>query len=53
MADPPLVVLRAHDLTSAAATVEQARLQAISVDGLTRLSLRTVSAGRTRIDCWP
>jgi 3,4-dihydroxyphthalate decarboxylase len=50
MADRPVVVLRAHGLTSAAATVEQAVLQAISVDGLARLSLRIVSAGGTLAD---
>jgi 3,4-dihydroxyphthalate decarboxylase len=50
MADRPVVVLRAHGVTSAAATVEQAVLQAISVDGLARLSLRIVSAGGTLLD---
>ncbi|HLU56116.1 MAG TPA: class II aldolase/adducin family protein [Pseudonocardia sp.] len=50
MADRPVVVLRAHGLTSAAESVEQAVLQAISVDRLARLSLRVVSAGGTLVD---
>ncbi|MGY0063490.1 class II aldolase/adducin family protein [Streptomyces sp. LZ34] len=45
MAGRPVVVLRAHGLTSAASSVEQAVLQAISVDQLAGLSLRIVSAG--------
>lgn len=50
MGQRPVVVLRAHGLTSAAAGVEQAVLQAIAVDGLARLSLRVVSAGGTLAD---
>jgi ribulose-5-phosphate 4-epimerase/fuculose-1-phosphate aldolase len=50
MAGRPVVVLRAHGLTSAAPTVEQAVLQAISVDGIARLSLRIVAAGGTLVD---
>lgn len=46
----PVVLLRGHGLTSAAATVERAVLQAISVDGLARLSLKIVSAGGTLVD---
>jgi ribulose-5-phosphate 4-epimerase/fuculose-1-phosphate aldolase len=46
----PVVLLRGHGLTSAAACVEQAVLQAISVDRLARLSLRVVSAGGTLAD---
>jgi 3,4-dihydroxyphthalate decarboxylase len=46
----PAVLLRGHGLTSAAACVEQAVLQAISVDRLARLSLRIVSAGGTLAD---
>ncbi|SFO55651.1 3,4-dihydroxyphthalate decarboxylase [Pseudonocardia ammonioxydans] len=50
LGERPVVLLRAHGLTSAAATVEQAVLQAVSVDGLARLSLRIVSAGGTLVD---
>ncbi len=45
MAGRPVVILRAHGLTSAAMSVEQAVLQAVSVDRLAELSLRVVSAG--------
>ncbi|MEU9348517.1 class II aldolase/adducin family protein [Streptomyces sp. NPDC048278] len=45
MGERPVVLLRAHGLTSAAATVEQAVLQAVSVDQLAGLSLRIVGAG--------
>lgn len=45
MAGRPVVVLRGHGLTSAAPTVVQAVLQAISVDQLARLSLAVVTAG--------
>ena len=50
LGDRPVVLLRGHGLTSAAACVEQAVLQAISVDRLARLSLRVVSAGGTLAD---
>jgi 3,4-dihydroxyphthalate decarboxylase len=50
MGGRPVVVLRAHGLTSAAAGVEQAVLQAVSVDQLAHLSLRVVSAGGTLVD---
>ncbi|GAA5136282.1 class II aldolase/adducin family protein [Pseudonocardia adelaidensis] len=50
MGERPVVVLRAHGLTSAAAGVERAVLQAIAVDGLARLALRVVSAGGTLAD---
>ena len=50
MGERPVVVLRGHGLTSAAATVEQSVLQAISVDRIARLSLRVVSAGGTLDD---
>ncbi|GAB3348235.1 class II aldolase/adducin family protein [Amycolatopsis echigonensis] len=50
MAGRPVVILRGHGLTSAADTVEQAVLQAISVDGLARLSLKVVSAGGVLTD---
>lgn len=41
----PVVLLRGHGLTSAAETVEQAVLQAISVDTLAGLALQVASAG--------
>ncbi|MEU6700893.1 class II aldolase/adducin family protein [Pseudonocardia sp. NPDC046786] len=50
MGDRPVVVLRGHGLTSAAVTVEQAVLQAVSVDGLARLSLQVKAAGGTLVD---
>ncbi|MGM9474606.1 class II aldolase/adducin family protein [Pseudarthrobacter sp. YS3] len=45
MGDRPVVLLRGHGLTSAAETVEQAVLQAISVDTLAALSLQVTAAG--------
>jgi ribulose-5-phosphate 4-epimerase/fuculose-1-phosphate aldolase len=50
MGDRPVVVLRGHGLTSAAASLEGAVLQALSVDRLARLSLRVVAAGGTLRD---
>lgn len=50
MGDRPVVILRGHGLTSAAKTVEQAVLQALSVDALARLSLTIVSAGGTLVN---
>jgi ribulose-5-phosphate 4-epimerase/fuculose-1-phosphate aldolase len=50
MGERPVVVLRGHGLTSVAATVEQAVLQALSVDRLAALSLRVVAAGGTLQD---
>lgn len=50
LGDRQVVLLRAHGLTSAADTVEQAVLQAISVDRLSRLALDITSAGGTLID---
>ncbi|OCB30587.1 3,4-dihydroxyphthalate decarboxylase [Mycobacterium malmoense] len=47
MRDRPVVILRGHGLTSAAATVQQAVLQAISLDALARMSLRVRAAGGT------
>ena len=41
----PVVICRGHGITSAAATVPQAVLQAISLDALARMSLRVRSAG--------
>ena len=46
----PVVILRGHGITSAAASVEQAVLQAISLDQLARMSLRMRSAGGTLRD---
>lgn len=45
MGGRPVVVLRAHGLTSAAATVADAVLQAISVDTIARMSLTVRAAG--------
>ncbi|ABK05805.1 MULTISPECIES: class II aldolase/adducin family protein [Micrococcaceae] len=45
MGDRPIVLLRGHGLTSAAETVEQAVLQAISVDTLAGLSLQVTASG--------
>ncbi|WP_198417717.1 class II aldolase/adducin family protein [Cryobacterium sp. TMT1-66-1] len=50
MDERPVIVLRGHGLTSAAATVEQAVLQAISVDNLARLSLQIRAAGGELVD---
>ncbi|OBH50100.1 class II aldolase/adducin family protein [Mycobacterium mantenii] len=46
----PVVICRGHGTTSAAATVPQAVLQAISLDALARTSLRVVAAGGTLRD---
>ena len=46
----PVVICRGHGITSAAATVPQAVLQAISLDALARMSLRVRSAGTTLQD---
>jgi ribulose-5-phosphate 4-epimerase/fuculose-1-phosphate aldolase len=43
----PVVICRGHGITSAAATVPQAVLQAISLDELARMSLRVCAAGGT------
>ena len=45
MGDRPVVVLRAHGLTSSGSSVQEAVLHAISVDQIARLSLTVVSAG--------
>lgn len=50
MGEHPVVILRGHGITSAAATLQQAVLQAISVDGLARMALRVLSAGGTLHD---
>ncbi|GAA4290802.1 class II aldolase/adducin family protein [Mycobacterium paraffinicum] len=41
----PVVICRGHGITSAAATVPEAVLQAISIDALARMSLRVQGAG--------
>lgn len=46
----PIVICRGHGITSAAATVAQAVLQAISLDALARMSLRVRAAGGTLRD---
>ncbi|OBH54447.1 3,4-dihydroxyphthalate decarboxylase [Mycobacterium mantenii] len=46
----PVVICRGHGITSAAATVPQAVLRAISLDALARTSLRVVAAGGTLRD---
>ncbi|WP_406816156.1 class II aldolase/adducin family protein [Mycobacterium sp. M23085] len=46
----PVVICRGHGITSAAATVPQAVLQAISLDALARMSLRVRAAGGTLRD---
>ena len=43
----PVVICRGHGITSAAATVQQAVLQAISLDALARMSLRVRAASGT------
>jgi ribulose-5-phosphate 4-epimerase/fuculose-1-phosphate aldolase len=50
MGDAPVVILRGHGITSAATTVEQAVLQAVSLDQLARMSLRVRAAGGTLRD---
>jgi ribulose-5-phosphate 4-epimerase/fuculose-1-phosphate aldolase len=46
----PVVICRGHGITSAAPTVQQAVLQAISLDALARMSLRVRAAGGTLRD---
>jgi ribulose-5-phosphate 4-epimerase/fuculose-1-phosphate aldolase len=46
----PVVICRGHGITSAANTIQQAVLQAISVDALARMSLRVRAAGGTPRD---
>ncbi|OBK51632.1 class II aldolase/adducin family protein [Mycobacterium sp. 1081908.1] len=50
MGGRPVVILRGHGITSAAGTIQQAVLQAISVDALARMSLRVRAAGGTLRD---
>lgn len=46
----PVVICRGHGITSAATTVEQAVLQAISLDALAQLSLQVRAAGGDLFD---
>lgn len=46
----PVVICRGHGITSAAPTVPEAVLQAISLDALARMSLRVKAAGGTLRD---
>ncbi|MGF9660887.1 class II aldolase/adducin family protein [Arthrobacter crystallopoietes] len=50
MGNRPVVILRGHGITSAAGTVEQAVLQAISVDSLAGLALQIAAAGGELLD---
>ncbi len=50
MGDASVVLLRGHGITSPATTVEQAVLQAVSLDQLARMSLRVRAAGGTLRD---
>lgn len=50
MGDHPVAICRGHGIVSAAETVQQAVLQAISVDQLARMSMRIVAAGGTPRD---
>jgi 3,4-dihydroxyphthalate decarboxylase len=45
LGDRPVVLLRGHGLTSTAASVPEAVLQAMSADRLARLALAVVAAG--------
>lgn len=57
MGSRPVVICRGHGVVSAAGTVQQAVLQAISVNELARTALKIVSAGGTLRDIddrdWP
>ncbi|WP_433379473.1 class II aldolase/adducin family protein [Actinoplanes sp. CA-142083] len=53
LGDRPVVLLRGHGLTSVAADVPRAVLQALSVDRLARLALAVVSAGGVLRDLPP
>jgi ribulose-5-phosphate 4-epimerase/fuculose-1-phosphate aldolase len=50
MCGRPVVILRGHGITSAANTIQQAVLRAISVEALARMSLRVRAAGGTLRD---
>jgi ribulose-5-phosphate 4-epimerase/fuculose-1-phosphate aldolase len=50
MGNAPVVICRGHGITSAAGTVAQAVLQAVSLNELARMSLRVRCAGGTLRD---
>jgi len=50
MRDAPVVILRGHGITSAANSIQQAVLQAISLNELARMSLQVQAAGGTLRD---
>jgi ribulose-5-phosphate 4-epimerase/fuculose-1-phosphate aldolase len=50
MGNAPVVICRGHGITSAAGTVAQAVLQAVSLNELARMSLQVRSAGGTLRD---
>jgi len=50
MGASPVVLLRGHGLTSAGGTVQEAVLNAVSVDQIARLELAVVSAGGRLVD---
>lgn len=50
MSGRPVVICRGHGITSAAASVQQAVLQAISLDALARMALRVRAAGGALCD---
>jgi ribulose-5-phosphate 4-epimerase/fuculose-1-phosphate aldolase len=50
LGERPVVVLRAHGLTSTGTSVPEAVLRAVSVDRIARLSLDVVSAGGRLVD---
>jgi 3,4-dihydroxyphthalate decarboxylase len=53
LGDRPVVLLRAHGLTSVGPSVPTAVLQAVSVDTLARMSLTVLSAGGRLVDLSP
>ncbi|ORB86570.1 3,4-dihydroxyphthalate decarboxylase [Mycobacterium kansasii] len=50
MGSAPVVICRGHGITSAAGSIQQAVLQAISLDALARMSLQVSAAGGTLRD---
>ncbi|HEX5254338.1 MAG TPA: class II aldolase/adducin family protein [Mycobacterium sp.] len=50
MRGQPIVICRGHGITSAAASVQEAVLQAIRLDELARMSLKVVAAGGSLCD---
>jgi ribulose-5-phosphate 4-epimerase/fuculose-1-phosphate aldolase len=53
LGDRPVVLLRAHGLTSAGPSVPTAVLQAVSVDTIARMSLSVLGAGGRLVDIPP